>query len=99
MEDTNTFTLPVVKCLKCNHEWSPRKSGRPTLCPECKNRAWDEPRKDDARPQRNAVEDRLVTGILKLWRHGTAEQRKLMEQFLTVMNAAIPETGKAVKEG
>jgi DNA-directed RNA polymerase subunit RPC12/RpoP len=97
-DTTNTVTLPVVKCLKCNHEWSPRKSGRPTLCPECKSRTWDEARKDD-RPQRNAVEDKLVTGVLKLWRHGSADQRKLVETFLNVMAASIPETSRIAKEG
>jgi DNA-directed RNA polymerase subunit RPC12/RpoP len=94
----NTFTLPVVRCLKCYHEWSPRRNGRPTLCPECKSRTWDEARKDD-KPQRNAAEDKVVTGLLKLWRHGSVEQRKLVEQFLDVMTAAIPETARAVKNG
>lgn len=31
-----------LKCLKCNHEWLPRKQGRPAACPACNCRKWDD---------------------------------------------------------
>lgn len=33
--------LPVLKCLKCGHEWHPRIEGRPLTCPKCRQAGWD----------------------------------------------------------
>lgn len=33
-----------LKCLKCGHEWAPRKS-KVRMCPKCKNLRWNEPKK------------------------------------------------------
>jgi predicted RNA-binding Zn-ribbon protein involved in translation (DUF1610 family) len=34
-----------LKCLRCGHEWTPRKVGRPAQCPNCKQTQWDRPSK------------------------------------------------------
>jgi Zn finger protein HypA/HybF involved in hydrogenase expression len=31
--------LPLYKCKKCEHEWTPRTS-HPVQCPMCRNRNW-----------------------------------------------------------
>ncbi len=36
--------LPTVMCQKCQHTWTPRKSGTPGCCPHCKNPQWWKPR-------------------------------------------------------
>ena len=33
----------MARCLKCNHEWSPKVSN-PLECPACRQRGWDRPR-------------------------------------------------------
>ena len=47
----------AFRCLRCEHEWLPRKplegddppSGdqRPRVCPKCKSPYWDRPRKHE----------------------------------------------------
>jgi DNA-directed RNA polymerase subunit RPC12/RpoP len=37
--------LPVVKCLKCGAEWTPRKVPV-RQCPKCQTRRFDEPKPD-----------------------------------------------------
>ena len=40
--------LPKLRCLRCNHEWHPRKEEMPKTCPNCKSPYWDrERRKND----------------------------------------------------
>jgi uncharacterized OB-fold protein len=34
--------LPEVKCVKCGHKWTPRKSDV-RLCAKCKTPYWDKP--------------------------------------------------------
>ena len=34
------------RCRKCNHEWIPRKEGRPELCPSCHTPYWDHVREE-----------------------------------------------------
>jgi len=36
--------LPVLKCLRCGHEWFPRKPEKPLVCPGCNSPYWDRPR-------------------------------------------------------
>jgi predicted Zn-ribbon and HTH transcriptional regulator len=36
------LTIQQCVCLKCGHDWIPRKPGRPTLCPRCGNAKWYE---------------------------------------------------------
>ena len=36
--------LPTAHCQKCQHTWTPRKSGTPGCCPHCKNPQWWKPR-------------------------------------------------------
>ena len=34
-----------VECLRCGHEWWPRKPEKPVICAKCKSPYWDKPRK------------------------------------------------------
>jgi len=43
---TNAIPMDKVNCLRCGHSWRPRNPGRPTLCPECGNAKWDQPKPD-----------------------------------------------------
>lgn len=43
--------MPKVKiwgyrCYRCEHEWLPRMSTKPTVCPKCKSPYWDIRKKD-----------------------------------------------------
>lgn len=33
--------LISYKCKRCSHEWHPRKTELPILCPKCKSPYWD----------------------------------------------------------
>lgn len=33
--------LPVFRCQRCDHDWSPRKSEKPRRCGRCKSPYWD----------------------------------------------------------
>ena len=39
--------LPVLKCQRCEYEWTPRKTDV-KICPRCKSARWDEPKKAKA---------------------------------------------------
>ena len=28
-------------CVKCNHNWKPRKKKKPDICPICKSKNWN----------------------------------------------------------
>lgn len=32
------------RCYRCGYMWVPRGSGKPVVCPHCKNPYWDKPR-------------------------------------------------------
>lgn len=34
------------KCERCDHEWAPRKEGKPIICPKCKSPYWNVPKKN-----------------------------------------------------
>lgn len=38
------YSLPVLKCLRCDHKWSPRRPEKPRICPKCKSPYWDKAR-------------------------------------------------------
>lgn len=40
--------LPSYECLKCGHQWIPRKEGTPVRCPSCKSAYWNRPRRGAA---------------------------------------------------
>jgi hypothetical protein len=43
-------TVRRLRCLRCDHTWTPRKSGdRPLSCPACHSAYWSRPR---TRPQK-----------------------------------------------
>lgn len=33
------------RCDRCKHEWPPRGTIMPTICPKCKNPHWNEGKK------------------------------------------------------
>lgn len=39
------LTLNHYTCLRCGHEWPPRKAKLPKWCPKCKSPYWDKPRR------------------------------------------------------
>lgn len=41
MTTTRRVTLRV--CLRCEHQWFPRKQGKPRACGRCKSSYWDRP--------------------------------------------------------
>lgn len=34
------------RCERCEHEWIPRESQEPRVCPKCKSPYWNRPRKE-----------------------------------------------------
>lgn len=48
MEDDRDRELKIItlKCLRCGHEWTPRKATLPRTCPNCGSPYWDRPRKE-----------------------------------------------------
>ena len=58
-----------LKCKRCSHEWVPRGSGTPKVCPKCKSPYWDTERRVKVSPlpiptpsldEMMAVNDELV---------------------------------------
>lgn len=39
-----TVTMRFRECLRCLHEWLPKKIGKPIRCPRCGSPYWDRPR-------------------------------------------------------
>lgn len=39
------INIPLLKCLRCGHEWLPRQNKRPMICPKCKSAYWDQPKR------------------------------------------------------
>jgi uncharacterized protein (DUF433 family) len=37
--------LKGYQCLRCGHQWVPRKKGAPLKCPSCDSPYWQQPRK------------------------------------------------------
>lgn len=46
MCDKHVFAMAV--CLRCGHEWNPRKE-HPKKCPGCQNPGWDKPKRRERR--------------------------------------------------
>lgn len=40
-----TLTLEGFHCLRCDHEWVPRGTDEPVICPKCKSAYWNKPRR------------------------------------------------------
>ena len=49
MKIINKIKLPVLTCLRCGHQWIPRKiayaigTNFPMSCPKCRSWYWDAP--------------------------------------------------------
>jgi hypothetical protein len=37
---SNDFNIPIAKCKRCSHEWTPRRRNV-TICPKCKSPYWN----------------------------------------------------------
>jgi predicted Zn-ribbon and HTH transcriptional regulator len=35
-----TITISQKTCKKCGHEWLPRSTDEPVICPKCKSARW-----------------------------------------------------------
>ncbi len=49
---TVSVALPTFKCVRCKHEWVPRKPERSMTCASCRSPYWDVPRKAKKRAGR-----------------------------------------------
>ena len=38
------ITVMGYRCERCGHEWVPRNSAEPRVCPKCKSPYWDKPK-------------------------------------------------------
>ena len=49
MDDTEKVSnVPIIEklhCTRCLGSWYPRTPNKPAVCPKCKNRYWDKPRR------------------------------------------------------
>jgi len=43
-ENEDTIILKKYNCVRCNHEWIPRKASKPRVCPNCISAYWNIPR-------------------------------------------------------
>lgn len=43
-EMSTKYSLPVLLCTRCHHEWTPREPVPPKVCPRCKNPNWNTPK-------------------------------------------------------
>lgn len=40
--------ITKLRCLRCEHEWYPRKAELPKTCPKCRSPYWNTPRLNQA---------------------------------------------------
>jgi predicted Zn-ribbon and HTH transcriptional regulator len=40
----DTIKLPILKCLRCGHEWIPRQLKKPKYCASCNSPCWNKPK-------------------------------------------------------
>ena len=62
---TNMEVIKIAhyECCRCGHPWIPRRNRRPGVCPACKNRQWDIPKKKGCRD----VMSEAIGRPLKKW--------------------------------
>ena len=49
-------------CLRCGHNWRPRKDDPPVQCPRCRSPYWDRERKDAVECPKPSGVDRRIPG-------------------------------------
>lgn len=37
----NKLLITILRCLRCKHEWLPRRPRKPKVCPKCKRYDWE----------------------------------------------------------
>lgn len=40
--------ISQLHCLRCDHDWYPRKAELPKTCPKCRSPYWNQPRRNEA---------------------------------------------------
>lgn len=45
MTEMVTIKTKGYRCLRCGHEWIPKRKEEPRVCPNCKSPYWNKPRK------------------------------------------------------
>lgn len=54
--ENNKTGVPVIEplcCTRCGGTWYPRTPKRPDVCPRCKSKYWDKPRRVKKSEQQN----------------------------------------------
>ena len=49
-------------CLRCGHNWRPRKDDPPVQCPRCRSPYWDRERQDAVECPKPSGVDRRIPG-------------------------------------
>lgn len=79
-------TLRKLECIRCGHNWKPRKVNLPLTCPDCNSRYWNTPRKDDSVMNRGlkVEESALIPGRVQysciecLWKSLWMSEKEIM---------------------
>jgi predicted Zn-ribbon and HTH transcriptional regulator len=45
----NQIILSTLKCLRCGHDWIPRRRAAPKVCPNCKSPYWNKTKWKDVK--------------------------------------------------
>ena len=51
----DTIKLPILKCLRCGHEWIPRQLKKPKYCASCNSPCWDRPKVKQSGLKRESI--------------------------------------------
>lgn len=46
---TKTKNVKILECLRCGHEWMPRKKKTPKMCPKCNSPYWNRRRQKEVK--------------------------------------------------
>jgi hypothetical protein len=85
-----------LKCLRCGNEWVRRGQELPEVCPQCKSRKWQTAPVAAKDEKYTASEKRTLDHVTRILRHGSPEQRKLMEQLAETFAKGVPERADGV---
>lgn len=105
---TRTFKLPTLKCLRCGHDWIPRRPQEPKKCPRCASPYWnkpkwkglktsgDESRKHDVANQ-PSINDKSTYNYLKSsWRTWVTSAKGLVEIASKLESDRFPHDKRCV---
>lgn len=80
-----------LDCLRCGHHWVRREAGLPEICPKCKRRTWNKPKKEDPSDpnHQTAAERRAVGNLVDLMRRGKPDQARALVKMIEAMAEAL----------